>query len=228
MMYEGKELRKGMRTGNVGADVEKAAHSKPVYTAVKRVLDAVISCIGLVVLLPVFIITAAAIYLDDKGNPFFMQDRVGKDGKVFKMFKFRSMCMDAEDMLEDLEDLNEADGLAFKIEDDPRITRVGKFIRKTSIDELAQLLNCIIGNMSLVGPRPPLVSEVAQYNDYQRQRLLVTPGITCYWQASGRNDIPFDEWMDLDMKYICERSLWTDLKIILMTVPAVLSRKGAK
>ncbi len=138
------------------------------------------------------------------------------------------MCMGAERMLKSLQDKNEADGLAFKMSDDPRVTKIGKFIRKTSIDELPQLWDIFVGNMSIVGPRPPLGNEVYYYNDYQMQRLLVKPGLTCYWQCMGRNDISFDEWMELDIKYINERSLWVDMKIVLMTIPAVLCHKGVK
>ena len=176
---------------------------------------------------PILLITAVAIKIDDGGPVIFAQTRIGKDGKIFRMYKFRSMCVDAERKIKELQDKNESDGLAFKMEHDPRITRVGRFIRKTSIDELPQLINILIGDMSIVGPRPPLGYEVYYYNEYQMQRLLVKPGLTCYWQCSGRSDVSFDEWMDMDIKYIKERGFWRDIAIILKTVPAVLFSKGA-
>ena len=182
---------------------------------------------AIIVLSPVFIITAIAVKLEDGGSPLFSQTRVGKDGKFFRMYKFRSMCIDAERKLKELQQHNEMDGLAFKIEKDPRITKTGNFIRKTSIDELPQLFNILKGDMSIVGPRPPLGIEVYQYDDYQMQRLLVKPGLTCYWQCSGRSDMSFDEWIDSDIKYIQERTLWLDIKLILKTIPAVLCSKGA-
>lgn len=141
------------------------------------------------------------------------------------MYKFRSMVHNAEDLLESLMSKNEMDGPVFKIKDDPRITKIGKFIRKTSLDELPQLFNVLKGDMSLVGPRPPIPREVIQYNKYQYQRLLVKPGITCYWQISGRNNIDFDEWVELDLKYIKERNLFKDIYIILMTLPVLLGDK---
>ena len=201
---------------------------KPIYEFLKRVLDIVCSGLALIVLSPLLLIIAIAVRSD--GSPaLYSQERVGKDGKLFKIYKFRSMCVDADspEMLAKLAKFNEMDGPAFKIKNDPRITKVGRFIRRTSIDELPQLINIFLGDMSIVGPRPPLVSEVRQYTEYQRQRLLVKQGLTCYWQCSGRNNICFDEWVELDLKYIRERSLWTDIKIILKTIPAVLSGDGA-
>ncbi len=201
---------------------------KPVYEFFKRAMDIICSGLALLVLSPLFLILAIAVR-SDGGPAFYTQERVGKDGKLFRIFKFRSMCMNADspEMLAKLAALNEMDGPAFKIKNDPRITKVGRFIRRTSLDELPQLINIFIGDMAIVGPRPPLVSEVAQYTDYQRQRLLVKQGLTCYWQCSGRNNINFQEWVELDLKYIRERSFWTDIKIILMTIPAVLSGDGA-
>ena len=206
-----------------------AFREKPLYDAVKRVCDLVLSGIAILVLLPVFLILAIAVH-SDGGPVFYTQTRVGKNGKLFRIFKFRSMCVnaDAPEMLEALRQQNEMDGPAFKIKNDPRITRVGRFIRRTSLDELPQLFNIFLGSMTIVGPRPPLESEVAQYTDYQRQRLLVKQGLTCYWQCSGRNNVKFDEWVEMDLRYIRERSLLTDLKIILKTVPAVLSGEGAE
>ncbi len=201
---------------------------KPIYEFFKRAMDIVCSGLALLVLSPVFLIIAIAVR-SDGGPAFYSQERVGKNGKLFRIYKFRSMCVNADspEMLAKLAALNEMDGPAFKIKDDPRITKVGRFIRRTSLDELPQLINIFIGDMTIVGPRPPLVSEVAQYTDYQRQRLLVKQGLTCYWQCSGRNNINFEEWVELDLKYIRERSLWTDIKIIFMTIPAVLSGDGA-
>lgn len=189
-----------------------------IYEFLKRLIDIIGSLCGLILLSPLFLITAIAIKLDSKGPVFFVQDRCGKDGKIFKMYKFRSMYIDAEERLKDLLDKNEMSGPVFKIKDDPRITRVGKFIRKTSIDELPQLINVLKGDMSLVGPRPPIVREVRQYNAYQMQRLLVKPGLTCYWQVYGRNKINnFDDWVELDIKYIRERNIFIDLKLIFKT-----------
>ncbi len=202
---------------------------KPVYEFLKRVMDIVCSGLAILVLSPVLLIVALAVR-SDGGPAFYSQVRVGKDGKKFRIYKFRSMCINADspEMLAKLKAFNEMDGPAFKMKNDPRITKVGHFIRRTSLDELPQLFNIFLGDMTIVGPRPPLVSEVAQYTDYQRQRLLVKQGLTCYWQCSGRNNINFDEWVELDLKYIRERSLWTDIKIILMTIPAVLSGDGAE
>lgn len=187
------------------------------YEMIKRIVDIFGALIGLIVLSPVFLIIAFVIKIDSKGPVLFIQNRCGKDAKLFKMLKFRSMCSDAEEKLKELKDRNEMSGPVFKIKEDPRITSVGKFIRKTSIDELPQLINVLKGDMSLVGPRPPIDREVKQYNYYQMQRLLVKPGLTCYWQVSGRNNIDFDEWVDLDIKYIRERNLWIDIKLILKT-----------
>lgn len=200
---------------------------KPIYEFFKRMLDIVCSITALVCLSWLFLITALAIMIEDGGNPFFVQTRVGKNGKVFRMYKFRSMYMGAEHEINKLQDKNEADGPVFKIANDPRVTRVGAFIRRTSIDELPQLINILKGDMSIVGPRPPLKNEVLEYNDFQLQRLLVKPGLTCYWQCSGRSDVSFDEWMRLDIKYIKERSFWNDIKIIFNTIPAVIIGKGA-
>ncbi len=201
---------------------------KPLYEFLKRAFDILCSGLALVVLSPVFLVLALWVR-SDGGPAFYSQVRVGKDGKLFRILKFRSMCVNADspEMLAKLAALNEMDGPAFKIKNDPRITKAGRFIRRTSLDELPQLINIFRGDMTIVGPRPPLEREVAQYTDYQRQRLLVKQGLTCYWQCSGRNNISFDEWMELDIKYIRERSIWTDLKIIFMTIPAVLSGDGA-
>lgn len=199
-----------------------------VYLFLKRLIDIVGSGLGILILIPVFLIIGILIKLEDpKGSVFFSQKRNGLNGKEFNMYKFRSMVHNAEDLLESLMSKNEMDGPVFKIKDDPRITKIGKFIRKTSLDELPQLFNVLKGDMSLVGPRPPIPREVIQYNKYQYQRLLVKPGITCYWQISGRNNIDFDEWVELDLKYIKERNVFKDIYIILMTLPVLLGDKNA-
>lgn len=212
---------------DAGAGAHWRENSRQGYEAAKRCFDFLMSLLAIVVLSPVFLVVAIAIKLDSKGPVIYSQPRAGKNGRTFKMYKFRSMCVDADAKLAQLQALNEKDGPVFKMTHDPRVTRVGRFIRKVSLDELPQLVNILRGDMSIVGPRPPLLNEVEQYNAYQRRRLEVVPGLTCYWQISGRSDVSFDEWVDLDLKYIRERSLWIDLKIILKTIPAVLCGKGA-
>ena len=174
------------------------------------------------------LLLALAIYIDDPhGSPLYTQIRCGRDGKPFKFYKFRSMCVNAEDSLEYLLMNNERDGPAFKMRNDPRLTRVGRFIRSPGLDELPQLWNILKGDMSIVGPRPALPREVEQYNDYQKQRLYIQPGLTCYWQIQpNRNNISFDEWMKWDIKYIKERSFWVDWKIILKTFCTVFKADG--
>ena len=198
------------------------------YWIGRRAQDIVFSSLALVVLSPLMLGIAAAIVIDDpSAGPIFTQERVGRKGKTFKFYKFRSMCPNAEAKLEELLDSNEMDGPVFKMKDDPRITRVGKFIRKTSLDELPQLWNILKGDMSIVGPRPALPREVAQYGPYEKQRLYVTPGLSCYWQiAPHRNDLSFEEWMNLDVKYVQERSFLVDWKIIFLTMRAVLFGHG--
>lgn len=198
-----------------------------IYYCIKRALDVLFSVVGLILLSPFLLITAIAIKLDSKGKIIYSQLRTGKDGKTFKMYKFRSMLEDAELLRYDLLDKNEMDGPVFKIADDPRITKVGKFIRKTSIDELPQLINIIKGDMSIVGPRPLVTYETEQFTNYENMRHQVKPGLTCYWQISGRNDINFDQWIELDIKYLREMSLWTDVKIIFRTFSVVVLGKGA-
>jgi len=194
----------------------------------KRVFDIVASLILMVLLLPVFLATALAIRLESPGPILFKQTRVGRRGELFTMWKFRSMYVDAEARKKELMAQNEmAGGVIFKMKDDPRVTRVGKLIRKTSIDELPQLWNVLIGEMSLVGPRPPVPAEVDQYSLSDRRRLEVIPGITCIWQVSGRSEIPFDQQVELDVQYIESQSFWTDIKILLKTVPALLFGTGA-
>lgn len=198
-----------------------------VYKFLKRFFDIVLSGIALVCLSPVFLITAIAIKLEDGGPAFFTQPRAGKDMKTFKMYKFRSMYVNADEKLKELLKDNEQTGHAFKIKNDPRITKVGKFIRKTSIDELPQLINIIKGDMSIVGPRPILPFQMEECNDYEKQRLIVQPGLTCYWQIGGRANIEWEEWVELDLNYIEDMSLWTDAKMIVKTVPAVFASEGA-
>lgn len=193
----------------------------------KRLFDVIVSLTGIVVLSPLMLATALAIKLDSPGPVLFRQKRVGKNGQLFDFYKFRSMVPNAEELLAELAAANEADGPVFKIKEDPRITRVGKFIRKYSIDELPQLFNVLKGDMSLVGPRPPLPNEVDQYGDFEWRRLEVIPGITGLWQVSGRSDLSFHKWMELDIYYIENWSFWLDLKILLQTVPVVLTGKGA-
>ena len=199
------------------------------YRFVKRVFDFVFSAAVIVLLSWLFVIIAIVIKADDpKGPVFFKQKRVGKNGSEFEMLKFRSMCVDAEEKLAELKELNEKTGPVFKIADDPRITRVGKWLRKLSLDELPQFINVLRSDMSVVGPRPALPNEVATYNDYQRQRLLVKPGMTCYWQTRrNRDSITFDEWVDLDLLYIKKCSAWSDFKLIVQTVGVVLTAQGS-
>lgn len=202
--------------------------SKPLYDIVKRVFDVVACSVALVVLFPFLLIITLLIVVDDpKGGPIFSQERCGKNGKRFKIYKFRTMCIDAEEKLEGLQKYNEVDGPVFKIKDDPRVTKVGKFLRASGIDELPQLWNIIKGDMSIVGPRPPLPSEVEQYSEAEKFRLCVMPGLTCYWQISpDRNLVTFEEWMRLDRKYIADRSVLVDIVIILKTVLTVFRLQG--
>ena len=201
---------------------------RKLYWLVRRTQDIFFSALALIVLAIPMLIVALVVWIDSPGaSPIFVQDRVGRNGKIFKFYKFRSMVPNAEEKLKEVLVQNEMDGPVFKMKYDPRITRVGRFIRRTSIDELPQLINILKGDMSIVGPRPALPREVAQYNDYERQRLYVTPGLTCYWQIQpNRNELSFDEWMELDIKYIRERSFWVDWKIIFGTVAAVLRMYG--
>jgi lipopolysaccharide/colanic/teichoic acid biosynthesis glycosyltransferase len=194
----------------------------------KRALDMVLSLIFLILLSPLFGLIALLIWLEDGGCVFFAQTRVGRYGREFKMYKFRSMCLDAEQRLKDLLANNQhKEGVTFKLKDDPRITWAGKWLRKFSFDELPQFYNVLIGDMSLVGPRPPVPREVAKYTPANRRRLAIRPGITCIWQISGRAEIDFSGQVQLDVNYIESQGFWTDVKILAKTVPAVLSGKGA-
>ena len=199
----------------------------PTYLRIKRGMDILLSTTALVFLAPVFFMTAGAIKLEDGGPVLFSQSRAGKSMKPFRIYKFRSMCVDADAKMSEMMKDNEQTGHAFKIKDDPRITRVGRVIRKFSIDELPQLINIIKGDMSLVGPRPILTFQMEECSRYEQQRLIVQPGLTCYWQISGRANIAWAEWIEMDLDYIEDMSLWTDLKIIVKTIPAVLDREGA-
>ncbi len=201
---------------------------KPVYEFCKRVFDIVMSSLALIVLSPVFLGAAIAIRLEDHGPVFFCQTRLTKGGREFKMYKFRSMCTDAEKKLEGLLDRNEMTGPVFKIQNDPRITKIGRILRKTSIDELPQLWNILKGDMSIIGPRPPLPREVERYTPYQMHRLDVKGGLACYHECQGRSSAnDFDAWVESDLRYIRERSMLTDLKVIWWTVRIVLTGKGA-
>lgn len=205
-------------------DREKMLRSHRHYWVLRRAQDIVFSLLALILLAPLALLISLAIVLDSPGDgAIFRQRRVGRDGKLFWLYKFRTMCPDAEEQLNELLNQNQMDGPVFKIKGDPRITRMGRFLRKTSLDELPQLLNVLRGDMSIVGPRPALPREVELYSDYQRQRLYVTPGLSCYWQiAPHRNEMSFDEWVALDLKYIQERSFWVDWKIIFKTFKVCL------
>ncbi len=228
-----------MKTENFYGDLEKFQeflarnHEHPQvrdsfgYRFVKRSFDIVASLGGLAMLLPLFPFIVLLIKLETRGPIFFKQQRVGYQGRLFGCYKFRSMSVDAEAQKAKLAHLNEATGAAFKIKDDPRITGVGSFLRRSSLDEFPQLLNILKGDMSVIGPRPQIPSEVADYTPEQAQRLLVRPGLTCLWQVSGRSHLDFAEWMELDRQYVQNRSLLFDLKILARTLPAVIERKGA-
>lgn len=214
--------------------MEKVPESKIVvnnsviYRIVKRIFDFFVSLIGLTLLLPLFLIVSIIIMIEDFGSPIFIQERNGLNGVVFRMYKFRSMIKNAHQLRASMESMNELDGPAFKVARDPRVTKVGQFIRKTSIDELPQLLNVLLGQMSIVGPRPLPTYETEKLNEYQKERLLVKPGLICYWQIRGRSNTSFERWMELDHEYIRDASLLTDLKIIFEAIPAVLNGSGAE
>ena len=198
-----------------------------VYEICKRTIDIIGAGLGLILLSPIIAVVACAVKVTSKGPIFFSQKRVGKNGELFEMYKFRSMVVNAEELKGNLEDQNEMSGPMFKIKDDPRVTKVGKFIRKTSIDELPQLWNVLKGDMSLVGPRPSLPKEVEQFDNWMFKRLSVRPGLTCYWQVSGRNNIGFEDWMKLDCKYVDDRNIWIDIKLIFKTVGVLFGDKNA-
>ncbi len=209
-------------------DREEVLNRRRRYWVLRRIQDVLLSAAALLVLWPALLIIALVIVLDSPGaSPVFVQERAGRDGRLFRCYKFRSMIPNAERELEALLGSNEADGPVFKIRSDPRITRVGRFLRRSSLDELPQLINVLRGEMSIVGPRPPLPREVAEYDEYQRQRLYVTPGLPCYWQIlPQRNTASFDKWMELDMRYISSSSFWEDWVIILKTFGAIFRMNG--
>jgi exopolysaccharide biosynthesis polyprenyl glycosylphosphotransferase len=223
------------RTDELGHDEGLVSHDSTIVDgwglAVKRAIDVVVSALAIIILSPVMVLTALLVKLTAPGPIFFVQKRLGRNKRMFEIFKFRTMVVDAEKRLKDLEDQNEADGAVFKIKNDPRITPIGRFLRKTSIDELPQLFNVLKGDMSLVGPRPLQVRDYELFEtfcqDWQRRRFSVRPGITCLWQIKGRSSIPFEKWMELDLQYIRTWSLWLDLEILAKTVPAVLRGSGA-
>ncbi|NLJ35481.1 MAG: sugar transferase [candidate division WS1 bacterium] len=197
------------------------------YLFAKRCMDVIGAATALLIISPLLLGVAVAIKLTSPGPVFYRQLRLGRDARPFYMLKFRSMRKDADAMRAQLAEFNEADGPVFKIRSDPRVTSVGRFIRKYSIDELPQLWHVLVGTMSLVGPRPPIPEEVASYEEWHKRRLTVKPGLTCIWQVQGRSDVSFDEWMRMDIEYIETRSLLLDIKLLLKTVPAVLGGRGA-
>ncbi|WP_318246266.1 sugar transferase [Bacillus sp. PS06] len=206
----------------------RTLEEKRIYLFLKRVIDLVGSIVGILIVSPILIFVSLLIKIEDPSGPIlFSQTRVGKNGKEFTMYKFRSMVTDAEKRIEDLLKYNEVSGAMFKMKEDPRVTKIGKFIRKTSIDELPQLWNVLIGDMSLVGPRPPLPREVLEYTKYDSQRLIVTPGCTGFWQVNGRNSVGFNEMVELDLEYIRNRSVFVDIKILFKTVKVLFGSKDA-
>lgn len=216
-----EELQYNIGDSNVVVEERKG------YEFLKRCIDIGGSLCGLVLLSPILLIIMALIKLESKGPVIFSQERVGRNGKIFKMYKFRSMVVNAEELKEKLAEKNEMSGPMFKMKDDPRVTKIGKFIRKTSLDEIPQLINVLKGDMSLVGPRPSLPQEVAQFEWWMHERHEVKPGLTCYWQVSGRNNIDFVDWMKLDIKYVEERSFWIDIKLIFKTAFVLFGDKNA-
>jgi exopolysaccharide biosynthesis polyprenyl glycosylphosphotransferase len=201
--------------------------SNEAQLASKRILDVAVSMMLLVLTMPVLLIAALAIRLTSPGSILFKQERIGLNGRIFTLYKFRTMIDNAHELRGEVNHLNEMTGPVFKAKDDPRVTPIGRWLRKFSLDEVPQLWNVLKGDMSLVGPRPPIPEEVASYHRWHRRRLSMKPGLTCLWQVSGRNDIDFDRWMQLDLQYIDNWSPSLDLKILLRTIPAVLSGKGA-
>lgn len=219
--------REGQYPWKIGLEKVEEDDEHSYYIFLKRFMDLVGACFGLLFLLPIFLLIGIWIKLEDpKGKVLYKQTRIGKNGKPFIMYKFRSMVSNADELLESLIHLNETTGAMFKMKEDPRITRIGRFIRRTSIDELPQLWNVVKGNMSLVGPRPPLPREVEQYTRYDYQRLTVTPGCTGLWQVSARNSVGFKDMVELDLKYIRERSVWLDIKLICKTIWIMIESKN--
>ncbi|GIM30263.1 multidrug MFS transporter [Clostridium polyendosporum] len=224
-----RELTDDLETEEIFNEYEGQKNYKEIlYNVIKRILDIIGVAVGLIIASPIFLVITILIKLDSKGPVIFSQERVGFRGRRFKMYKFRSMIVNAEELKEKLKGQNEMSGPMFKMKDDPRITKVGKFIRKTSLDELPQLINVLKGDMSLVGPRPSLPKEVAYFEPWMLKRLEVKPGLTCYWQVMGRNDIGFIDWMKLDIKYVNERSIWTDIKLVFKTVGVLFGDEHAR
>lgn len=216
-----------IRSSEVVVEYMEKYKKNVTYYFLKRSMDILFSFLGIIAFSPVMLVVAIAIKLDSKGAIIFSQTRMGKNGNSFKMYKFRSMVQDAEALLDNLQHRNEMTGPVFKIKEDPRITRVGRIIRKTSLDELPQLFNVIRGEMSLVGPRPNLPKEVAKFTCEQKVKLIAKPGLTCYWQVMGRSNIDFEEWIKLDIKYIEDRNTLLDLKLIFKTFGVFFGDKGA-
>lgn len=215
------------RAQQVGGITEEAKDKHVFYNVIKRLIDIIASACGIIVLSPILLIVSILIKVESKGPIIFAQERVGKDLKTFKMYKFRSMVNDAEELKEKLMQYNQMSGPMFKMDNDPRVTKIGKIIRKTSIDELPQLINVIKGDMSLVGPRPSLPKEVEEFEPWMKKRFEVKPGLTCYWQVSGRNNIDFEDWMKLDIKYIEDKNLLLDIKLIVKTAFLLFGDKNA-
>ena len=234
-----REMNSTYQLGNIDQDIADEGgnnlsyrairpNTNPLYLFIKRFFDIIVSGLALIVLSPIMLLTALAIKIEDpKGTVFYSAPRGGKDGIPFLCYKYRSMCSNADEIKDSLMGQNEMSGPVFKITHDPRVTKVGRFIRKTSIDELPQLFNVFLGQMSLVGPRPLPIKEEEAVEGIYKVREKVKPGITCIWQVSGRNAIDFDDWMKLDMEYVQKQSLLFDLKLLLKTIPAVLSNRGA-
>ncbi|MDQ0482430.1 lipopolysaccharide/colanic/teichoic acid biosynthesis glycosyltransferase [Alkalihalobacillus hemicentroti] len=221
-----QEIRNNKYLSQLGK--EQTIEGIKMYLMLKRVMDVLGAFIGVLLLFPLLVIVTLLIKIEDpKGSIFFKQKRIGKDERIFYMYKFRSMVSNAEDLLGDLLEKNETTGAMFKMKNDPRVTKIGRFIRKTSIDELPQLWNVLKGEMSLVGPRPPLPREVSDYTDYEKQRLLVTPGCTGLWQVSGRSNIGFKEMVELDLEYIADRSISRDIAIIIRTIFVLFGSRDA-
>lgn len=210
-----------------GMAAEKA-HVKLGYRFLKRLFDIICSAVAIGLLSPVFLIIAVLVKREDGGPAIYSQKRAGYKGRTFSIFKFRSMCVDADKQLEKLQARNERDGPVFKIADDPRVTHIGAFLRKSCLDELPQLVNILRGEMSFVGPRPALVSEVEQYTAHQRARLAAKPGLTCIWQVTKGSETTFDEWVEMDLEYIRKQNLLLDIKLVLQTMHVVLHMDGAK
>ena len=197
------------------------------YYFIKRTFDIFFSIFLLLFLSPLFLIVSLIIIITSGFPIIYVSERIGKDGVPFKFFKFRTMVKNADKMLDDVKKLNETNGPTFKAKNDPRLTKFGRFLRKTSIDELPQLVNILFGQMTFVGPRPPIRSEVEQYSEFDELRLTARPGLTCIWQCSGRNEIGFEQWMEMDVEYLQKRSIWFDFYLLLKTVVAVITQKGA-